>query len=70
MIRYRSSWQSRCQRVLVACKILAVGSDPGKSGSMLPNLVIKIVDPSTLDTYRGERLVTEGWEHGSAEIVQ
>ena len=38
------------RRGLLAFKIIAVGADPdGPSGSVLPNLVIEIVDPITID---------------------
>ena len=36
------------RRGLIAFKILAVGQDPDGAGSYLPNLVIEIVDPSTI----------------------
>ena len=57
------------RRGLVAFKILAVGSDPDGGGSLLPNLVVEIVDPSTLDPPSGARLVTEGGS-GLVELVQ
>jgi len=38
------------RRGLLAFKIIGVGSDPdGPSGSLLPNLIIEIVDPATID---------------------
>ena len=38
------------RRGLLAFKIIAVGADPdGPAGSVLPNLVIVVVDPSTID---------------------
>lgn len=38
------------RRGLLAFKIIGVGSDPdGPSGSQLPNLIIEIVDPATID---------------------
>ena len=38
------------RRGLLAVKFIGVGSDPdGPSGSMLPNLVIEIADPSLID---------------------
>ncbi len=38
------------RRGLLAFKIIAVGADPdGPGGSVLPNLVIVVVDPSTID---------------------
>ena len=36
------------RRGLIAFKIIAVGNDPDGSGSELPELVIEIVDPSTV----------------------
>jgi len=37
------------RRGLIAFKIIAVGVDPDGSGSILPELVVEIVDPSTID---------------------
>ncbi len=37
------------RRGLVAFKIIGVGADPDGAGSVLPNLIIEIVDPATID---------------------
>lgn len=37
------------RRGLIAFKIISVGNDPDGSGSVLPELVIEIVDPATID---------------------
>ena len=37
------------RRGLVAYKIIGVGADPDGNGSVLPNLIIEIVDPSLID---------------------
>ncbi len=37
------------RRGLLAFKIIAVGIDPDGDGSVLPNLVLEIIDPSTID---------------------
>ena len=53
---------------MVAFKIIAVGSDPDGSGSVLPNLVVQIVDPLTLGGLGGIRLINGAG--GSIQIVQ
>ena len=37
------------RRGLLAFKVMAVGYDPDGEGSVLPNLIIEIVDPRTID---------------------
>ena len=37
------------RRGLLAFKIIGVGIDPDGAGSVLPNLIIEVVDPSTID---------------------
>ena len=38
------------RRGLLAFKIMAIGADPdGPGGSMLPNIIIEIVNPNTID---------------------
>ena len=37
------------RRGLVAYKIIGVGADPDGNGSVFPNLIIEIVDPSLID---------------------
>ena len=37
------------RRGLIAFKIIGVGSDPDGSGSVLPNLIIEVVDPAGID---------------------
>ena len=55
------------RRGLVAFKILAVGSDPDGAGSLLPNLIIEIVDPSSITNGLGSgRLMI----NGMVQIVQ
>ena len=39
----------KLRRGLIAFKIIAVGSDPDGSGSVLPELILEIVDPATID---------------------
>ncbi len=60
------------RRGLVAFKILGIGSDPDGSGSGLPNIIVQIVDPSTLDALSSARLVFDGGGAGggSVQLVQ
>ena len=57
------------RRGLVAFKILGVGADPDGAGSVLPNLIFEIVDPSMLDMSGGGTL-SAGDDSISVEIVQ
>ena len=53
------------RRGLIAFKIIAVGNDPDGNGSVLPELVIEIVDPSTVDP---SQITADSSGGGSGEI--
>ncbi len=58
------------RRGLVAFRIIGVGSDPDGGGSALPNIIVEILDPSTLGAPSSARLLIEGGGDGSVQIVQ
>ena len=55
------------RRGLVAFKIIAVGSDPDGAGPVLPNLVVEIVDPSSIPNGLGSGSLMI---NGMVQIVQ
>ncbi|MEX2287856.1 MAG: TadG family pilus assembly protein [Planctomycetaceae bacterium] len=58
------------RRGLVAFKIIGVGADPdGPGGSVLPNLIIQIVDPATIDIDQVEPWDDEPNGEGVARLV-
>ena len=58
------------RRGLVAFKIIAVGSDPDGAGSVLPNLVVEIVDPAILNSLGSGGLLIDRGGTGMIQIVQ
>ena len=58
------------RRGLIAFKIIAIGSDPDGAGSLLPNLIVQIVDPATIDPLGDAGLVIDGAGDLSVQLVQ
>jgi hypothetical protein len=55
------------RRGLVAFSIIGVGSDPDGSGSRLPNLILRIIDGSTIDLDQVQTVASSG---GGVKLVK
>ena len=55
------------RRGLIAFKIIAVGDDVDGSGSVLPELEVEIVDPSTIDL---NDITADGTQGGMIRLVR
>ena len=59
------------RRGLLAFRIIAVGADPdGPDGSILPNLVIEVVDPSEIDLNNLPTTPSGGGATGGTTLVR